>query len=200
MLIEDHRLALVCSGLDQCAAQDVATLPSAAFYSGYLRHPACLKTSGVPGMRVGDPMVLMQHQSASCITHDYVACSRLHQRSSSVRSCLAGSLAASRAAGMMPLVAPRAAASTVGVRTEIPLQLAPRVAFVECELSLKHQLVLLVLPCEYSQRSCTPTALHLWAAEEDAEWVRSNTAEQNRNLDVVGGAAADIKRLAYVSS
>ena len=40
---------------------------------------------------------------------------------------------------------------------------------------------------------------HPWPAEDDAEFVRRNTIEQNRNLDVVGGAAADIKRLAYVS-
>jgi hypothetical protein len=33
--------------------------------------------------------------------------------------------------------------------------------------------------------------------EEDAEFVQRNTHEQNRNLDVVGDAAADIKRLAY---
>ncbi len=38
------------------------------------------------------------------------------------------------------------------------------------------------------------------AADEDAEYVRRNTAEQNQNLDIVGGAAADIKRLAYVSN
>lgn len=30
--------------------------------------------------------------------------------------------------------------------------------------------------------------------------MRRNTQEQNRNLDVVGGAAADIKRLAYVGT
>ena len=35
-------------------------------------------------------------------------------------------------------------------------------------------------------------------ADDDAEDVRRNTAEQNKNLDVVGNAAADIKRLAYV--
>lgn len=37
------------------------------------------------------------------------------------------------------------------------------------------------------------------AADEDAKFVRRNTQEQNQNLDIVGGAAADIKRLAYVS-
>ena len=37
------------------------------------------------------------------------------------------------------------------------------------------------------------------AADVDAEFVCGHTREQNQNLDIVGGAAADIKRLAYVS-
>lgn len=35
-------------------------------------------------------------------------------------------------------------------------------------------------------------------AEEDTEAVQRNTREQNRNLDIVGGAAGDMKRIAHV--